>query len=742
MKNIDIVIPVYKGLDETIACIESVHDSIDPGLVNVIIVNDCSPEIELTEYLRTIAKKYKFVLIENEKNLGFTGTANHGMTYHDDTDVILLNSDVEVVNDWVERLEKIAYSDSAIATVTPYSNNATICSFPNFCEDNLLIAGVSVNAIDNIFSEKNFGPNFVVVPTGVGFCMFMKRAAIKDVGLLDVDTFGRGYGEENDWCQRAIKKGWKNVHALNTFVYHKGGVSFADEQNPRKIRAIELLNKLHPNYTQDVMQFIARDPAYESRLQAYLFLLGVSKAPSILLVSHKLGGGVKKHIADLASFYSEKVNFILLTPGEEENSFKLKLNLYSNSLKYEFKFNKNEYASLIAVLKALNIDLIHYHHTLGYNDCVLALPVTLSKRYIITIHDYYLISHNPTLTDEKGYFIGDNILSNSYHNDANSIQHCLLKKSSYNNWLVGADEVIFPSKDCCNRFKKFAPQIASKSVIAWHPDYGVYPNKYSDNPRISRKGDALKVLVIGALSKEKGADNLEGVAYALRGKKIEFHLMGYAYRQLDSNVITHGPYDEDKAVSLLNEISPDVVWFPAIWPETYSYTLSLAIQNDYPVIVPNIGAFSERVEMNKFARVIQWDSTVEQLTLLFEDLISNADGFFKNDLGNILDSSCEELVPDFYEYYYLSKIGKKDIIHRGDENSNSSIAYEILLTKSINLNKTTHLADYKERIFVLLWKLSQKRFFAYLMRNIPIQYQKKIKRLLSRKPIHEIINRK
>ena len=71
------------------------------------------------------------------------------------------------------------------------------------------------------------------IPTGVGFCMYITRSSLNAVGLFDADRFGRGYGEENDFCMRAAKSGYKHVLAHNTFVYHAGGVSFGEEKAPR-----------------------------------------------------------------------------------------------------------------------------------------------------------------------------------------------------------------------------------------------------------------------------------------------------------------------------------------------------------------------------------------------------------------------------------------------------------------------------------------------------------------------------
>ena len=76
----------------------------------------------------------------------------------------------------------------------PFSNNATICSYPHFCEDNELPDGLSLEEVDALFACANAG-QVIEIPTGVGFCMYLRRAAIDDVGVFDADAFGRGYGE-------------------------------------------------------------------------------------------------------------------------------------------------------------------------------------------------------------------------------------------------------------------------------------------------------------------------------------------------------------------------------------------------------------------------------------------------------------------------------------------------------------------------------------------------------------------
>ena len=56
-----------------------------------------------------------------------------------------------------------------------------------------------------------------------------------------------------------------------------------------------------------------------------------------------------------------------------------------------------------------------------------------------------------------------------------------------------------------------------------------------------------------------------------------------------------GRYQVDDVARLIDDVGPHVLLFVQRWPETYSFTLSEAFQTGYPILAPDIGAFSERV---------------------------------------------------------------------------------------------------------------------------------------------------
>ncbi|MDD5404527.1 MAG: glycosyltransferase [Sulfuricella sp.] len=261
---VDVVVPVYRGYDETLRCIESVLENSQETRYELIVVDDASPEPGLAACLDDLAARRALTLLRNSSNLGFVQSVNLGMSLHPERDVVLLNSDTLVANDWLDRIRRCAYSAARVGTVTPFSNNATICSYPEFCAENVLPEGVESSALDQMFRRVNHGKS-VVIPTAIGFCVYIRRACLDQVGLFDAGNFGKGYGEENDFSMRASQQGWLNLLCADTFVYHAGGVSFMAEKDARVATALDVLYRLHPGYEDLIRRFVAADPLKELR---------------------------------------------------------------------------------------------------------------------------------------------------------------------------------------------------------------------------------------------------------------------------------------------------------------------------------------------------------------------------------------------------------------------------------------------------------------------------------------------
>ena len=261
---IDVIVPLYRGLDESRRCLDAVRAATNRTPFELVLVDDASPEPEVSALARDVSQRHGATLLVNEANRGFVHSVNRAMALHADRDVVLLNSDAEVANDWLDRLVAHAARDPAVATVTPFSNNATICSYPHEGWEGGVPGGLGLARLDALFARVLAG-RAIEIPTAVGFCMYIRRAALAQVGLFDEEQFGRGYGEENDFCLRATKAGWKHLLACDVFVFHAGGVSFSRERAALAEAAMRKLCALHPEYPATIEAFQARDPVAECR---------------------------------------------------------------------------------------------------------------------------------------------------------------------------------------------------------------------------------------------------------------------------------------------------------------------------------------------------------------------------------------------------------------------------------------------------------------------------------------------
>jgi GT2 family glycosyltransferase len=256
---IDVIVPVYRGVEETRVCLESVLAATGTAAFELVVVDDCSPEPAVVELLAALAAAGRITLLRNETNRGFVASVNRAMALHPGRDVVLLNSDTEVANDWLDRLAGAAHSAPDIGTVTPFSNNGTICSYPYEDWGGSVPGTLGLAELDRLVARTLSGER-ADLPTGVGFCIYLRRDCLDAVGLFDEAHFGRGYGEESDFCMRAGARGWRSVLAADVFVLHAGSVSFGDERAQRVREAEPVIAALHPDYARNVAAFLLQDP--------------------------------------------------------------------------------------------------------------------------------------------------------------------------------------------------------------------------------------------------------------------------------------------------------------------------------------------------------------------------------------------------------------------------------------------------------------------------------------------------
>jgi O-antigen biosynthesis protein len=590
--SIDIIVPVFNAPADLRRCLESVRAHTD-GDYRLILINDAStdPDIaEIFQSLRDLADD-RIWLFANDVNRGFVATVNRGMQLGRN-DVVLLNTDTVVTPGWLARLRTCIASDAAIATATPWSNNAEICSLPHLC-GNTPEAELDVPSL--LEGMAAAGPaEYPDLPTGVGFCLYIRRDALNAIGSFDEAAFGRGYGEENDFCLRAAQGGWRNVLCDDALVLHRGGASFGELPAEQRAEKMQRLLQRHPDYLQRVQAFIAADPLYNRREKILLAMEARSTARydqglRLLLVSHALGGGVQAHVDDIARLLGGSASVEVLQPVGTANLCLREVD------GVERKFAAQHWDSVVRALAARHYDGMLFHHVHGFPSQILDLPQALSTPYSVTLHDFSAYCPQYALTDVRGHYCGEPAIEGCGRCVADRPHPWQLPieewRRRWGQFLHAAVQVIAPSQTVAGRMLRHYPSLSME--IIGHPPSVVGPTQPVSH---------CKVLLLGALSVRKGLETMLACAELARRDDLPFSfvLLGYPERAIPQRPLlpieVRGEYD---AIDLPQRIAlerPDVIWFPGLIPETWSYTLDAALAADVPIVASDIGAIAERLQ--------------------------------------------------------------------------------------------------------------------------------------------------
>lgn len=599
---VDVVVPVYRDLEMTRACLESVLGATPDTPFRLVVVNDATPDGDLAVWLTELEARGdpRVQVLHNARNLGFVRSVNRGMTLDPDRDVVLLNSDARVYGDWLDRLRACAWRETDTATVTPLTNNGTLASYPVFMRDNPEVTPEDGAVLDTLAARANRGLD-IRVPTAVGFCMYIRRACLEQVGYFDAAAFGRGYGEENEFCMRATDAGWTHRLAGDVFVHHHGGMSFGEESEGLKAVAGSVLAARYPDYPALVTTFVERDPGCVLRRRLDLARLQDSSRPRVLFISHRQGGGVARHCEGLARLLAADQETLVLEPAGDGW---LRLRWLRESEAFALFFRvPEEYDELRGLLAELAVSRVHVHHVMEHPQVVLRLPEDLGVPLDVTLHDYYSICPQYNLTDERGDYCGEP--------DAEGCARCLAVRPApwgldivawrtlFARLLVAADRVIAPSEDVRKRLSRYVPAAHLRVLPHFTPD--PLPSVLtSASSRSRRHRDEVRVAILGVLNPAKGVYLLERCAWDARRRDLPLRFVVLGDSEVPIAGLDQlpleltGPYQADQLPALLADWAPDVVFFPTRAPETFSYTLGEALATGLPVVGPRRGALPER----------------------------------------------------------------------------------------------------------------------------------------------------
>ena len=714
--EVTVIVPVYKQPELVRKCAESLlrHTSED---VELCFIDDCSPDPQIGVLLREFQERApnRITILVNERNLGFPATCNRGIEHAGRRDVVLLNSDTMVTPRWLEGLQIAAYGAPHVGTVSSVSNNSGLFSVPvpreagyscwSRSEEDLGVIP-SQETVDQIGrAYLHCGEVTCNLPTGHGFCMYIKRAMLDETGMLDQATFLQGYGEEVDLCMRAYRLGWTHRVTSRSFVWHYNGASFGDSKSERVAKAQEIIRQRYPEFEfrkETGKAILRKEMGVFAGMPRLFSKYSVPVRPRILFILGVRSGGTYWTNLDLMRNVRDRYEpFLLLSNGRSLELYDCSSRdvgdalpggghlVASHELNDEFTFFDGRSDEMDRVILywivCCGIELVHVRHLAHFSTGFFEDIHRLHIPVIFSFHDFFTISPAITLVDWQGVFHPEGIRDGITQPNP-VVLPCKrpiplpgIDDGIATRWKELYRKTVFPY--CCHfvttcdsaraLLMEHFPVLAERSSVFTVIPHGRDITSHDYGAKTRSPGEPVKILFLGNFTITKGGRRVIGVADSDTDSRLQFHLVGGVMPELQEDVdrlvsagkfVLHGKYSRGEEEAMVKDIKPHMAILPSLCPETWCHTLTECWAMGIPVFTFDTGALGERVKHVGGGWLMPLTSTPEEI---FREIIRIAD------------------TPDEY-------VGKRNAVLRwqigiGIENTTAKMAacYEILYEQAL-----------------------------------------------------------
>jgi len=750
LRNITIIVPIFNAYDDTKDCLDSVLLYTDYRH-KILLMDDASNDQRVAELTNKLSCQYSHITyFRHTENVGFVRNCNVAFNISEQTeDVVLLNSDTIVTPNWLEKLILAAYSSSNISTVTPLTNNGTICSVPNWLEENKIPEGYDIVSFSKLIETISL-TKYPRVPTAVGFCMYIKRKVLDEVGYFDEVNFGKGYGEENDFCCRASHAGYYHIVDDSTFVYHAGSKSFGEQKQKLIQKNLATLSTLHPNYLSDVNRFIENQSMQSilDNIRLNLYIYRIKKLSPICFILHNSTeypvnnplGGTEYQCSALITNLKKIRPIYTLYFNKYKSS--ISFNIFFEEEKVSFEFpcqlsidpylsQNTDFLNLFTFIDTyFQPSIVHIHHLINLPIIDVSQVLRQEKiPYLISIHDYYFLCPSYNLIDYQGSFCYE--FKNEKYCQECSHHLFLQGKDLKKKWsdicgelLHNSKSIICPSEVSASYVSREYTSVSDKIKVIRH---GIFPKEIIEKKLqsqvdlpIENSSDwsilPLKVAFVGGITAIKGLKAIDDLIQKVSGietlkNSFEFYFFGSCTEHVftnSKNVDFNPPYQSQDLPLLLKGI--DVCVFLPITAETYCLTADEVVFCGVPIITSPIGAIAERVQ--KFG--IGWVSpswSSEDLINIFLYIKGNFKEFreVKKNVDNYPVISYEEMTSSYLEEYQKIERNSININLNVVKSSDSFFSPKDIFTAYIQALDKNYFAPKKS--------LSKNKYLSFLKQN-------------------------
>ena len=346
--------------------------------------------------------------------------------------------------------------------------------------------------------------------------------------------------------------------------------------------------------------------------------------------SHNLGGGVETAIdADIAASYRGR-SILIVRPSAVANSINIELcdDLGRTRLASRLTGAPLEIGEFISSLKPSEVTV---HHELGFSDLGTILSCfegAIEYRF----HDYYTICPFINLSKVDGSYCGEP--------EASVCNSCISSRdprlNDIESWRIARKQPIMhsskfttPSQDTSARLSRHLPQIQFETRANF-PIVNDFATNHENSVYVNK--EPVDLVILGVLSIHKGLNLVLDLLDVANGE-LRIKIIGFVPQNLKSDRVKRhmktgvlsetGEYKSElEALELIEKQGPKAIFFPARWPETYSYTLDLANTTQLPIIACDIGAIHSRIRLKEKSLVFPLGTSDFELFSQIKSLIS------------------------------------------------------------------------------------------------------------------------
>lgn len=629
LRKVAIVLTVHNNLDSVRSCLDSLRLARIPDWADLVVVDDFSDE----ETRVWLEHQTGLTLIRNPTNLGYTRSVNIGMSVFPENDVVILNSDTVVPDLWLGDLRAAAYSEPNIGTVTPLTDRPGAFGIVDV-KTNQLLSSATLHQLQKSLTELSLlgSGNLIQVPTGNGFCMFIKRATLNAVGLFDENLFPIGYGEENFFCMSASEAGWKSVVTDRVIVHHSGSGSFGARASELKKSGIEIVKSSFPEYEIQLRVFQTEFFSKKRNISA----LSDAACGRVLLVNPIVSGGTKLTNDLLARSwvdmgyevfrltYRPNDDVVLEITSLSETKF---INFGPISEHQPLTQTDEAFDALIAEV-AINysISRVHFAHTMWQSSTSSKVLHEMGRVVSFFAHDFETLCPSIYLLDDQNNFCGGTCTGGKdpcLPTFGSSLDLPVLKNHGVLAWrrkktrfLDSCDYIFAASEFTRSTLIRHVPGLEQKVKVLEHPARQSPAKLFAT----SRPGEELSVLIIGSIGPLKGLSLLRELGDLAAKGGVKLCLLGSTSDGLPiRGVEMLGRFDHHELTERIQGRKFSLGIHLGTMAETFSRTLDELWSLGLPVFGHGLGAVGERINSSGAGAVFHPKASARDILNLILD---------------------------------------------------------------------------------------------------------------------------